>query len=124
MTQNEILTHELLSFLSHVPGELQEHAHGYAGKLAVSIGNALRLISHTIEKKPDEFTPLGQQAKTLFALAMQFREAGLQLWDAEKTDKSPAVAKLNREVDQLKTRLKNLEGKTFRKLASEREVVE
>jgi hypothetical protein len=105
MTQNEILSHELLSFLSSYPQELKSQGHALAGKMAVSLGNAILALSYTLERgKPQLLQPINEPPQSLFALGKQFREVGLQLWDpVPEPNPWPAIQDNFSDVQNIKS---------------------
>lgn len=100
------LAKELLVFLSSCPKQLRENGVAYAPKLAVSIGNALRSLSFELERgQPQIFQPFDEPAQSVYALAMQFREVGVYLWDKKPSENWVS------EIDCLKKRVAFLELK-------------
>lgn len=115
MTENELLSRELLTFLSSHPQKLKDQGQDYAGQLAIQLGNALLALSYTLEKgQPQVWQPLDECPQSLFALGKQFREVGLTLWPDPKQASDPVVRHLERDVEFLKTRLTNLERQFFK----------
>lgn len=56
MTENQILARELLCFLGSYPKQFNEQGHGFAGQLAVQLGNAILSASHYLERGQPQLT--------------------------------------------------------------------
>jgi len=115
MTENTILSRELLSFLGSYPKALKYEGHGFAGQLAVQLGNTCILLSQYFERdQPQVYQPLEENPQSLFALGKQFREVGLKLWDVPKNTQSSTppdlVERLHRAFDQVNVRIGGLEA--------------
>jgi len=108
MTDNELLSRELLTFLSSIPRNLKTEKHAFAGKLAVQLGNAILSVSYSLERgRPQIWQPVEEDAKTLFALGKQLRDVGLELWEIKV--ETPWSKTVQADIDGLKTRVSALE---------------
>src|SRR4051812_41036926 len=109
MTNEQILSRELLSYLGTIPQTLKTQGPRFVGELCVCLGNAVLRMAHDLERgQPELYQPLSEHPTSLYALGKQFRELGLELWD-KPGDKE--VLSLEREIDLLKTRLALIEQK-------------
>lgn len=94
------------------PQKLREQGFERTAQLTVQLGNTLRYLGFEFEKGPNLYQPVGERPRSIYALAMQFREVGLDLWGKKPTD--PWAARIQEQLEVMHTRLKNLEVKTVK----------
>lgn len=112
MTEHDTtrLKEEILIFLSGLPAEIQKEGNAALPRLTIQIGNILRIISFKLDpKQPEVYQPLHQPAQSIYALAEQFREVGVDLW--QKKPRDAWAAQILASLELVQTRMANLEAK-------------